>query len=107
MASLHGWETAALTKRISNGNALTCGEIEAMADQAATDQSAQFISRTLDSALRRSRWGRKLWSFANHGATILIVVFSAAAAVLAQTPGKVWIYDPRAVATILSLCVTV
>jgi len=78
-----------------------------MTDQMSTDESAQFISQTLDSALRWSRRGQKLWSFANHGATICVVVFSAVAAVLSQTSGKVWNYDPKSVATILSLCVTI
>jgi hypothetical protein len=78
-----------------------------MAGQMSNDESAQFISETLDTALRWSRRGQKLWSFANHGSTICIVVFSAAVAVLSQTTGKVWNYDPKSVATILSLCVTV
>lgn len=81
--------------------------MRAMADQISNDESAQFISGMLDSALRRSSRGQKLWSFANHGSTICIVVFSAAVAVLSQTTGKVWIYDPKSVATILSLCITV
>jgi Mg2+/Co2+ transporter CorB len=78
-----------------------------MTDQTVNDDSAQFIAKTLDSALRKSRRGQRLWSFANHGATICVVVFSAAAAVLSQTGGKLWTYDPKAVATILSLAVTV
>jgi dTDP-4-dehydrorhamnose reductase len=81
--------------------------MEAMADQISNDESAQYISRMLDTALRRSSRGQKLWSFANHGSTICIVVFSATVAVLSQTTGKVWNYDPKSVATILSLCVTV
>jgi hypothetical protein len=78
-----------------------------MADQTTNDESAHFIAKTLDSALRWSRRGQRLWSFANHGSTICIVVFSAAAAVLSQTTPKVWNYDPKAIATILSLCVTI
>ena len=78
-----------------------------MAGQIPNEESAQFISGMLDSALRRSSTGQKLWSFANHGSTICIVVFSAAVAVLSQTSGKVGIYDPKSVATVLSLCVTV
>ena len=78
-----------------------------MEGQVSTDESAQFISETLDAALTRSSRGQKLWSFASHGATICIVVFSAGAAVLSQTTPKVWNYDPKAVATILSLCVTI
>lgn len=78
-----------------------------MAEQTLNDESAQFIAATLESALRWSRRGQRWWSFANHGATICIVVFSAGAAVLAQTTGKLWTYEPKAVATVLSLCVTV
>lgn len=80
---------------------------DAMAGQVSNEESAQFISETLNSALRWSGRGQKLWSFANHGATICIVVFSAGAAVLSQTTPKVWNYDPKAVATILSLAVTI
>ena len=32
--------------------------------------------------------GQKLWSFANHGATVIVVIFSALAAVLAQVTGE-------------------
>ena len=78
-----------------------------MAAQISNEESAQFISQTLNAALRWSGRGQRLWSFANHGATICIVVFSAGAAVLSQTTFKVWNYDPKAVATILSLCVTI
>jgi len=78
-----------------------------MAGQISNGDSAQFISEMLDSALRWSGRGQKLWSFANHGSTICIVVFSAMVAVLSQTTGKVWNYDPKSVATILSLCVTI
>jgi hypothetical protein len=85
------------------------GNNQAVADQAGAgcDESAQFVSKTLDSALRRSRRGQRLWSFANHSATICIVVCSAAAAVMSQTTVKVWNDDPKTVATILSLVVTV
>ena len=80
---------------------------DAMAGQVSNEESAQFISETLNGALRWSGRGQKLWSFANHGATICIVVFSAGAAVLSQTTPNVWNYDPKAVATILSLAVTI
>src|SRR5262249_44475962 len=97
-------DTSRGTRDLLRGN-------QAMADQAANnngpDESAQFVSKTLDSALRKSRRGQRLWSFANHGATICIVVFSAAAAVMSQTTVKVWNDDPKTVATILSLVVTV
>jgi uncharacterized protein DUF4231 len=90
------------------------GHQATMADQtggggmgAGNDESAQFVSKTLDSALKRSRRGKRLWSFANHGATICIVVCSAAAAVMSQTTVKLWNDDPKTVATVLSLVVTV
>ena len=96
-------DTSRGTRDLLRGNQAT------MADQAVAgnDESGQFVSKTLDSALRRSGRGQRLWSFANHGATISIVVFSAAAAVMSQTAVKVWNDDPKTVATILSLAVTV
>jgi Mg2+/Co2+ transporter CorB len=95
-------DTSRGTRDLLRGN-------QAVADQAGAgnDESTQFVSKTLDSALKRSRRGQRLWSFANHGATISIVVFSAAAAVMSQTAVKFWNDDPKAVATILSLAVTV
>jgi uncharacterized protein DUF4231 len=96
-------DTSRGTRDLLRGNQAT------MADQAVAgnDESAQFVSKTLDSALKRSRRGKRLWSFANHGSTICIVVCSAAAAVMSQTSVKVWNDDPKTVATILSLVVTV
>jgi Protein of unknown function (DUF4231) len=96
-------DTSRGTRDLLRGNQAT------MADQAGagSDESTQFVSRTLDSALKRSRRGKRLWSFANHGSTICIVVCSAAAAVMSQTAVKVWNDDPKTVATILSLVVTV
>ena len=79
-----------------------------MAEQATADPADQFISDLLDSSLNWSLRGQKLWSLANHGSTICIVVFSAAAAVLSQIDGKVFAYiDPKAGATVLSLLVTI
>jgi len=98
-------DTSRGTRDLLRGNQAT------MADQAGAgaggDESAQFVSKTLDSALKRSRRGKRLWSFANHGSTICIVVCSAAAAVMSQTAVKVWNDDPKTLATILSLVVTV
>jgi hypothetical protein len=98
-------DTSRGTRDLLRGNQAT------IADQAGAgaggDESAQFVSKTLDSALKRSRRGKRLWSFANHGSTICIVVCSAAAAVMSQTAVKVWNDDPKTLATILSLVVTV
>ena len=96
-------DTSRGTRDLLRGNQAT------VADQAGAggDESAQFVSKTLDSALKRSRRGKRLWSFANHGSTICIVVCSAAAAVMSQTTVKMWNDDPKTVATILSLVVTV
>ena len=96
-------DTSRGTRDLLRGNQAT------MADQAVagSDESAQFVSKTLDSALKRSGRGKRLWSFANHGSTICIVVCSAAAAVMSQTAVKVWNDDPKTVATMLSLAVTV
>jgi hypothetical protein len=64
---------------------------------------AQFISMELDIAMHRSRKGQRLWSFANHGSTICIVVFSATAGILAQIDNN----TSKTMATILSLLVTI
>jgi hypothetical protein len=66
----------------------------------------KYISAQITQRLRSSRNGQKWWSFATHGATVLIVVFSATSAVLAQTTDlKLWI-SSNTWATILSLLVT-
>jgi hypothetical protein len=78
-----------------------------MADQSASDGAAQFVAQTLETVLTRSRRGQKLWSFANHGSTVCIVVFSAAAAVLSQSSDTLLGYEPKTAATVLSLCVTI
>ena len=99
-------DTSRGTRDLLRGNQATMAD-QAGAAGAGVDESAQFVSKTLDSALKRSGRGKRLWSFANHGSTISIVVFSAAAAVMSQTAVKVWNDDPKTVATILSLAVTV
>jgi Protein of unknown function (DUF4231) len=99
-------DTSRGTRDLLRGNPATMAD-QADAAGAGSDESAQFVSKTLDSALKRSRRGKRWWSFANHGSTICIVVFSAAAAVMSQTTVKVWNDDPKTVATILSLVVTV
>jgi hypothetical protein len=75
--------------------------------QAMTAEGRQFISGELESALKWSRRGQKLWSFASHGSTICIIVFSAAAAVLSQTKSWPLHFTPTTGATVLSLCVTI
>jgi uncharacterized protein DUF4231 len=82
-------------------------EEEAMAEEHGSDPGAEFVARTLDDALRWSGRGQKLWSFANHGSTVCVVVFSAAAAILVQTSSNILGQDPKTVATLLSLCVTI
>jgi len=82
-----------------------------MTDQTTADAGGPFISKLLNDSLEWSLSGQKWWSVANHGSTICIVVFSAAAAVLSQIgPGKTLPYtciDPKTGATILSLLVTI
>jgi Protein of unknown function (DUF4231) len=78
-----------------------------MADGQGDDTGAEFVARTLNDALRWSRNGQKLWSFANHGSTVCVVVFSATAAVLSQTNASILGQDPKTLATVLSLCVTI
>ena len=81
-----------------------------MSDEAKTDPAA-FISDVLESSLNWSWKGQKWWSFANHGATVCIIVFSAVVAVLTQLkPDAAVPYlsiSVATVATILSLCVTI
>ena len=81
-----------------------------MSDETKTDP-AQFISSVLGSSLRWSWKGQKWWSFANHGATVCIVAFSAIAAVLTQLkPDAAVPYlsiSVTSIATVLSLCVTI
>ena len=78
-----------------------------MAEGHESEAVAEFVARTLNDAVRLSRRGQKLWSFANHGSTVCVVVFSATAAVLSQTSGSIFGQDPKTVATVLSLCVTI
>ena len=78
-----------------------------MANGHGNETGAEFVAHTLNDALRWSGRGQKLWSFANHGSTVCVVVFSATAAVLAQTSGSFLGQDPKTVATVLSLCVTI
>jgi hypothetical protein len=79
-----------------------------MTDQTMADVNGQFISELLNSALKWSRSGQKWWSFANHGSTICIIVFSATAAVLSQVNTPILAHiDAKTGATILSLGVTI
>jgi Protein of unknown function (DUF4231) len=89
----------------ASGRASGKGERK-MTDQTTADVGGQFVSDLLDEALKWSFRGQKLWSLANHGSTICIVVFSAVAAVLSQTDSTSFI-DPNTGATILSLFVTI
>lgn len=67
-----------------------------------------FVAAQIDSGVRWSRRGQKWWSFANHGATVLIVVFSATAAVLSQTTTTDIVSVPvKDIATALALMVTI
>jgi hypothetical protein len=65
-----------------------------------------FIREQLAKRLKDSLNGQRAWSFATHGATVLIVIFSATAAVLAQTD-LTFLYSSKTWATILSLSVTI
>jgi hypothetical protein len=78
-----------------------------MTEQTMADVNGQFISELLNSALKWSLLGQKWWSFANHGSTICIIVFSATAAVLSQVTTGFAHIDPKTGATVLSLVVTI
>ena len=70
-------------------------------------ESLKYISGKIAQNLIWSRKGQKLWSFANHGATVIVVIFSALAAVLAQVTGDLWSVPVKNIATALSRIVTV
>ena len=75
------------------------------------DARSEYISKKLCEAWRWSYRGQRLWSFATHGSTICVIVFSATAAVLAKLddsgwPLSAWIH-PTTAATVLSLLVTI
>ena len=81
-----------------------------MSDEGKTDPAA-FISKELESSLSWSWKGQKWWSFANHGATVCIIVFSAVVAVLTQLKHDAAVpylsMNVTTLTTILSLCVTI
>lgn len=72
-------------------------------------QATQYLRNKITSDMAHAYKGQRLWSAANHGATIIIVVFSAVAALLAQAaPGNMVLSVPlKNVVTALSLLVTV
>jgi hypothetical protein len=71
------------------------------------DGSATYISDKISQSLKWSRKGTKWWSFANHGSTILVVVFSALAAVIVQITNDIASIPVKDIATSLSLIVTI
>lgn len=70
-------------------------------------EKIKYISEKISTGLVWSQKGRRLWSLANHGSTMIIVVFSALSAVLAQTTGDMLSVPVKNIATSLSLAVTV
>jgi hypothetical protein len=76
-----------------------------MSDQ----DSDAYIARKINQSIKWSLRGQKLWSFANFGSSILIIIFSAIAAVLAQQVKSNGTAIPHAadIATTLSLAVTI
>lgn len=72
-----------------------------------TPDKLEYLSRMITSSLKRRRQGQKWWSLATHGATVLVVTFSAISAVLSQSKGNLYNIPVLDVATILSLAVTV
>src|SRR5580700_4041866 len=71
--------------------------------------SDAYIARKINQSIKWSLRGQKLWSFANFGSSILIIIFSAIAAVLAQQVKSNGTAIPHAadIATTLSLAVTI
>jgi hypothetical protein len=75
-----------------------------MSDQ----DSDAYIARKINQSIKWSLRGQKLWSFANFGSSILIIIFSAIAAVLAQVKSNGTPIPLAAdIATTLSLLVTI
>ncbi|MEA2838886.1 MAG: hypothetical protein QOF41_216 [Methylobacteriaceae bacterium] len=67
-----------------------------------------YVEREAEEWSRWTRKGQKLWSFANNGSTVIIVTFSAIAAVLAQASfGDDLPLSAANLATALSLTVTI
>lgn len=66
-----------------------------------------YISNEIERRLRDSLDGQRWWSFSTHGSTIIIVTFSAVAAVLSQLKMSSAIPFAADLATILSLLVTI
>ena len=71
-----------------------------------TNTIQHYIANEIAKRRRRSLHARQRWSFGTHGATVLIVVFSATSAVLSQVGVDFWIASKNW-ATILSLLVTI
>jgi hypothetical protein len=77
-----------------------------------TDEERAFVAVQIDQNLKSHLKAQKWWSFANSGSTILIVVFSAFAALFTQIKFPLlgfWIYGPsnNSLATMLSVAVTI
>jgi hypothetical protein len=70
------------------------------------NESAQYISGKIAQELAQSRRATKWWSFATHGSTIIVIVFSALAAVIVQITDVTSI-PVKNIATLLSLIVTI
>jgi len=71
-------------------------------------ESDTYIGNKIDQSIKWSLRGQKWWSFANFGSSILIIIFSAIAAVLAQVKSdSTFIPHPADFATALSLAVTI
>jgi hypothetical protein len=67
-----------------------------------------YISAEIEKCKDWSLKGQNWWSFATHGSTVIIIIFSSTAAVLAQTDlGLAFLKPSQNLATILSLIVTI
>jgi hypothetical protein len=67
----------------------------------------KYISTRITSLLAGYRRGQRWWSVATHGATILVVAFSAVSGVLAQKTGSWFGISVADVATTLSIAIIV
>jgi|SRR5208282_4204258 len=77
-----------------------------MAIEIKQNDSAQYISGIIAKELAQSRRSTKWWSFATHGSTIIVIVFSALTAVIVQITDVTSI-PVKNIATLLSFIVTI
>lgn len=74
-------------------------------DSEADSRLRELLQKEHGNAKKWAPWYRKMWSFATHTATTLVIVLSASAAICASFSGELWWL--KWAATILSGTVTI